>query len=178
MSEQTQMMSPINWQVATKQIGEKGLKTKLTLETQDLKYLEKELEIRFLREFICNLEIIPLAKNRFEVQGEMSADFEQSSAVSLNPLPISFHEEFASQFWPISQNDPVKSPELDLEYADEIIEFYEGETLNVGQLIYEQFVINLELFPRADGEVLEWEGDDQSEDKDPSPFDVLKNLKT
>ena len=178
MSEQTQMMSPINWQVATNQIGEKGIKKKFTLDNQDLEHLEQELEIRFLREFICNVKIIPLAKNRFEVQGEMAANFEQSSAVSLNPLPISLHEEFATQFWPISQNDPVKSPELDLEYADEIIEFYEGETLNVGQLIYEQFVISLELFPRADGEILEWEGNDNPQDSNASPFDVLKNLKT
>ena len=178
MSEQTQMMSPINWQVATNQVGEKGLKTKLTLEQKDLEHLEQELEISSLRTFICNVEIRPRAKNRYEVQGEMTADFEQSSAVSLNPLPIAFHQEFATQFWPISQNDPIKSPELDLEYADEIIEFYEGGTLNVGQLIYEQFVISLELFPRADGEVFEWEGDPvEASQTTTSPFAVLKELK-
>ncbi len=178
MSEQTQMMSPINWQVATNQIGEKGLKIKLILDRQDLEKLEKELEIRSLSTFICNIEIIPQAKNRYEIQAEMTADIEQYSAVSLKPLPTSFHQEFTTQFWPISQNDPAKSPELDLEYAEEIIEFYEGETLNVGQLIYEQFVISLELFPRAEGEVLQWQGDpSEASQSTTSPFAVLKELK-
>ena len=178
MSEQTQISGPIEWQVATHQIGEKGLKTKIILDPQQLEDLEQSLEIKDLTSFECRVEIAPLVKNRYIFQGKITANFQQSSAVSLKPLPIALNEDFSSQFWPSSQNDPVKSPELDLEYADEIIEFYENETLDVGQLIYEQFVISLELFPRADGEVLEWEGDAYEEDSEPSPFDVLKNLKT
>ena len=55
--------------------------------------------------------------------------------------------------------------------------FYEEEAFDVGQIIYENFIIAIEQFPKNEGEVFEWEGQETAEIEKPNPFAALKVLK-
>jgi uncharacterized metal-binding protein YceD (DUF177 family) len=180
MSKDTPKLHPVKERIALKEIGEEGYDFTISLNDAERRILEDILEIENLKSFKTKGKITPLRKNRFALKAEIKADFSQISSVSLKAVPKSMCELFKTEFWPESQNDPVVSPEMDLDYADEMIEFYDDNWLEIGQVIYEQFVIALEQFPRAEGEVFEWEGVmDGSEDSknEDNPFVVLKKLK-
>ncbi len=179
MTKDTPKLHPITRRIALKEIGEQGLEFTITLNDAERRILEEILEIEDLKSFKATAEISPLRKNRYALKAVIKATFSQISSVSLKAVPKTMNEDFNTEFWPEAQNDPVISPEMDLDYADEMIEFYEDNWLEVGQVIYEQFVIALEQFPRAEGEVFEWEGAIQSgEDAERSdnPFAILKKL--
>ena len=168
---------PIKLALSTKEIQKQGLKKQVTLDETQRQTLETSLEIRSFSHFIADLQIIPLPKERFQLQGNLIATFKQISALSLEPVEMQMNENFITQFWPIEQNNRSISPELDLDYADEMIEFYEGDTLDIGQVVYEYFVISLEQFPRAKGEKFDWETPDEASSSSQNPFEVLKVLK-
>lgn len=176
MTQTSDPKHAISWIVSLKDLSEGSVKKELELTKEQRRILSESLEISALDSFLCRLELIPLQKQRYKLVGQIFASFNQLSAISLNPIPMEMNELFTTEFWPASQNDPEKSPELEIDYADEVIEFYEGTTLDIGQVVYEQFVVSIDQYPRAEGEALE-PAIDPLEDSQESPFAVLKTLK-
>jgi uncharacterized metal-binding protein YceD (DUF177 family) len=167
----------IKKRVAIRDIGAEGRQITITLDDAERRTLEELLDIEDLTSFTAVADLRPLRKDRFAMEARIKANFSQISAISLKGVEKQMDEKFDTEFWPIAQADPEVSPELDIDYADEMVEFYENNWLEVGQVIYEQFVIALDLFPRAEGEVFDWEGPSNKDDVAPdNPFAVLKKL--
>lgn len=170
----------ISRRIALHEISEKGHEFSLNLDETARARLAEELDLVNFTAFTCKARLTPRHKQRFRMKAQITADFSQNSAISLEPVPIHMEEPFETEFWPEAQSDPAVSPELELDYADEMIEFYRGESLDVGQVIYEQFVIALEQFPRGEGEIFDWQGnpemDDDTAGGKENPFAVLKKL--
>ncbi len=177
MSVPEEFSQPIKLNVSIKDIGESGLEKTLILDEEQKSFFIKELELSAFDAFECFWQIIPLHKGRYCLKAEIKAELTQLSSLSLEPVKYLIEEGFKTEFWPIDQNDPVKSPELELDYVDEIIEFYEEETFDIGQIIYENFIIAIEQFPKNEGEVFEWETQETTEEEKPNPFAALKVLK-
>lgn len=177
MSISEEFTHPINLIIPIKDIGDAGKKGSLELNEEQKAFFINTLDLRAFDAFSCGWELKPLHKNRFSLKAEFKADVTQLSALSLEPVKCAINEVFKTEYWPIDQNDPLKSPELEIDYVDEIIEFYEGDEFDVGQLIYENFVIAIEQYPRKEGEVFEWQGDEAKDDEKPNPFAALKVLK-
>ena len=127
--------------------------------------------------FSCDWELKALHKNRYCLKANIKGEVTQVSALSLEPVKCVIDESFKTEFWPIDQNDPVKSPELEIDYVDEIIEFYDGDVFDVGQIIYENFIISFEQYPRNEGEVFDWQNEEIVGEEKPNPFAALKVLK-
>lgn len=170
----------ISRRIALHEIGEKGHEFTLTLEEPERARLAEELDLENFTSFSCKARLTPRHKQRFRMAATIIADFSQNSAISLEPVPIHMEEPFETEFWPEAQSNPAVSPELELDYADEMIEFYQGEILDIGQVIYEQFVIALEQFPRGQGEIFDWQASPgkggEAEAERENPFAVLKKL--
>lgn len=177
MSISEEFTLPINLIVPIKDIGEAGQKGSLELNEEQKAFFIKELDLKAFDAFSCEWELKPLHKNRYCLKANIKAEVTQLSTISLEPVKCEIDESFKTEYWPIDQNDPLKSPELEIDYVDEIIEFYEGDEFDVGQLIYENFVISFEQYPRKEGEVFEWQGDKATDDEKPNPFAALKVLK-
>lgn len=164
--------------IPVREIKSNPIEQKLALNQAELKELSNQLDLISIESLECDYKLRPTHKNRIEFIAQLKATLTQLSAVSLEPISKKIDENFTIHFWPSEQNDPETSPELDLEYAEETIEFYEGEHLDIGQIIYEQFVISLDLYPRAEGETFAWENADNTEREELHPFAALKKLKT
>lgn len=177
MSFPEEFSQPIQLLVPIVEIGESGLEKTLNLNDEQKSFFIKELELSAFDAFECKWQLKPLHKGRFCLNAVIKAEITQLSALSLEPVKCSIEESFKTEFWPIDQNDPEKSPELEIDYVDEIIEFYEEEAFDVGQIIYETFIIAIEQFPKNEGEVFEWEGQEAAEIEKPNPFAALKVLK-
>lgn len=170
-------IQPISIIIPLKDIGERGITRSFSLDEKDRAILASELELSDFSSFTCNWQLKGKHKNRYLLTGEIIASYIQQSAVTLEPLECEMNEQFSTEYWPVSQNDLQKSPELEIEYADEIIEFYEDEKLNIGQIIYEHFVIAIDQFPKREDEELDWQEGDNADNEKPNPFAVLKKLK-
>ncbi|GAA6212326.1 hypothetical protein NBRC116602_20670 [Hyphomicrobiales bacterium 4NK60-0047b] len=177
MSFSENFLGPINLVIPIKDIGDSGIERTLNLDDEQKAFFIKELGLSAFDAFKCQWQLKALHKNRYRLTAEINADITQLSALSLEPVKYEINENFKTEFWPIEQNDPDKSPELEIDYADEIIEFYEKEEFNIGQIIYENFVIAIEQFPRKEGEVFNWENNDTDDEEKPNPFAALKVLK-
>ena len=177
MNPLSEFTQPMDLVIPISEIGEGGIKRTLVL-TQDQKsVLLKELDMFAFESFQCEWQLKSLPRKRFHLKGLIIANLSQKSVLSLEPVVTNLNETFETEFWPVEQNNPDISPELDLEYADEIIEFYEGKSFDIGQVIYEHFVVSLEQFPKSEDESFEWEGEQSDDDAPPNPFAVLKKLK-
>lgn len=177
MNSPSEFTQPIDLVISIKDIGENGIGRNLVLTGAQKAILQKELDLFAFDHFECQWRIKPLHKKRFRLEGVITAELTQKSVLSLEPVATKLDEPFQTEFWPIEQNNPELSPELDIEYADEIIEFYEEKNFNIGQVIYEQFVVSLEQFPRSEGEAFNWDSQQSDDDAPPNPFAVLKKLK-
>lgn len=177
MTNSEKIAQPIVWMVSFKEIGDILLKHELVLDEAQCASLGALLDIESFSNFVCKLELAPLRRRRYRLKGQILANFSQASSISLKPLLVDMNEVFNTEFWPIDQNDPEKSPELELDYADEMIEFYEGSSLDVGRVVYEQFAVALDPHLSDEGEVFEWKGQAPLVEEKVNPFAVLKNLK-
>lgn len=178
MTELNEFTQPIDIVIPINEIGDRGIIRTLSLNDDQRAVLSKELDLSDFVAFSCEWELKALHKNRFRLMATIKAELTQPSAISLEPVECHIEESFKTEFWPLKQNDPVKSPELEIDYIDEIIEFYDNESFDIGQIIYENFVIALEQYPANEGEVFEWDGQTSEKDEKTNPFAALKVLKS
>jgi uncharacterized metal-binding protein YceD (DUF177 family) len=177
MSFTENFLGPINLVIPIKDIGDSGIERTLELDEAQKTFFIKELDLSAFDAFECHWQLKALHKNRYRLTAEINAEITQLSALSLEPVKCKINESFKTEFWPSNQNDPDKSPELEIDFIDEIIEFYEKEEFNIGQIIYENFMIAIEQFPKKEGEVFEWENNETADEEKPNPFAALKVLK-
>ena len=177
MSIREEFTLPIQLLVPIKDIGEAGVSGTITLNEDQKAFFIDDLDLSAFDAFLCEWELKPLHKNRYCLKACIKAEVTQLSSLSLKPVKCDIDESFKTEFWPIEQNDPVRSPELEIDYVDEIIEFYESDVFDIGQLIYENFIISIEQYPRNEGEVFDWQSEEITENEKPNPFAALKVLK-
>lgn len=169
-------IKPLTRRVALTEVGSE-LSLTLTLSERQCEKLAEILDLPSLTSFEATADITPRAKRRFHMKALIRADFTQISSVSLEPIPLKMDESFETIFWPEQQNTTENAEELELDYEEDMVEFYENEKLEIGQVIYEQFVVALDQFPRGKGEVFEWHDPTDDDSENENPFAILKNLK-
>jgi uncharacterized metal-binding protein YceD (DUF177 family) len=119
------------------------------------------------------------------LRATITADVVQTCVVTLDPVPVHLQVGFEILF------SPVDMDEVDVQVTpddDEAPEPLEGDTIDVGEVVAQQFGINLDPYPRrpdvvfsseetSDGNRIMVEGDTGSTAQE-SPFAVLLNLKS
>jgi hypothetical protein len=112
-----------------------------------------------------------------EIRGSWRASIEQTCGVTLEPLPSELGGEFAVHVVPSgSPNAPAPAEDVepvDLE-AEDPPDVLEGDEIDLGAYLVEHLALQIDPFPRKPGVVFEAPDEPQP----PSPFEVLRNLKT
>ena len=175
MTEKTTTEQPINQRIPLKEIGE-GVRSQLILTSTECDELAKTLDVLKLAGFRCETKLNPKAGKKFRLEGKIYANYQRQSALSLEPVDLVIEEKFFAEFHPLHQKKCQQTDELDLEFEEDMVEYYEGDSLNIGQVIYEQLVISLEEFPKKAGETFQWT-DEAAGAKD-NPFAKLSALKS
>lgn len=119
---------------------------------------------------------IPWRRGGVEIRGEIEAQVEQVSVVSLETFAARVSEPVVRYYQ--AENAPGHRPGvLGVESLDDEPDVISGGAIDLGELAAETLALALDPYPRKPGEVFVLDGGDAAEDRAESPFGVLSRLK-
>ena len=120
------------------------------------------------------------------VEGKLSAQATQACIVTLEPVDEKIDDDFRVIFAQRPDEAPDHEPAGE-DYAEpqELVEPLEGDSIDLGEVLAQQFALSLNPYPRAEGAELPEEGftadaadNDEEGGESANPFAVLKQLKS
>jgi uncharacterized metal-binding protein YceD (DUF177 family) len=179
LPQQTSTALPaLQWDVDNTDVPANGMEvTKIATET------ERAALAQALRILSCDLltakyRVRRLAGDAYGVRGKFTADVVQACIVTLAPVLETVSVAFAVEFHPSDTAKTAAEGAVDLD--DEVeIEPFDGKTLAIGRVIFEELVAALNPYPRRPG--AEYAAPATAEraaaDAKANPFAVLAKLK-
>jgi uncharacterized metal-binding protein YceD (DUF177 family) len=145
-----------------------GSHEKLVADAKECQALAKRLQISALHSLTAELKTKPWRGGGLKVSGELKADLDQESVVSLEVFRTTVVYNVERYFL----NVP---PSADIE-AEEDIDPIENGIINLGEVVAETLALELDPYPRKPGESFESAEieTDAPEPEKPNPFNVLR----
>ncbi len=174
--------SPISFLVNILRLPSKGLPVRIDPDADQraaLAALHGLLEVKSLS---AELLVQNWKRDGVRITGYLAADIVQACAVTLDPLDASIHEEISALFVPegskLARPDVLENGEMVLDAdGEDCPEPFVGDTIDVGQLVEEFFVLGIDPYPRKPGaQHLAPASDDDDEERGPL-YDQLRALK-
>lgn len=172
---------PIRHDIILAEIPNEGRHASIAASEAELSALAEFAEIEAVTRFAAELDVKPWGRHGFVVTGTVSADVVQTCVVTLEPVENTVAEEIEVKLAPASDIERYKLKlnaqgeiEIDSE-ADDVPDFFDGPTVDLGAIAVEFFVLGLDPYPRKEGAIFE-----APEDPDAaalSPFAKLLALK-
>lgn len=113
-----------------------------TYEPSQFPDADEEYRVRGAVRLVCEVE---KAEVRVRLAGRVTAMLELTCSRCLEPLPWPIDAAFDLTYLPQAQN--VGEGEIEIEEDDLATAFYEGEAIDLGQLMREQFYLSLPMKP-------------------------------
>jgi uncharacterized metal-binding protein YceD (DUF177 family) len=129
--------------------------------------------------FAATVALLPGPRGSIEVEGRVVADIVQTCVVSLVPVTQHIDEAFRVRFIRPSDAPPAPKPgaEVVIDPAmPDPPEILEGQTIDVGAVAEEAFVLAIDPYPRAPGATLPSEATAPLGGAADSPFAALAGL--
>jgi uncharacterized metal-binding protein YceD (DUF177 family) len=169
----------LSWPVDVAEIGEGGLVRNFAADAGERQALASTLGLRDLRALTADVMLTQAGRSAIVVDGRLHADIVQTCVVSLVPVEQSIDEPISIRFVRAAdQPTPKPGGEVHLDAADiDPPEILRGPTIDLGPVLYEQFVLAIDPYPRAPGAELPAEAGDPGGTSGDSPFAVLAGLK-
>ncbi|WP_295966777.1 DUF177 domain-containing protein [uncultured Bartonella sp.] len=182
-NDQHIMKFAIHYPVNVRSLPVKGVRIKIEADEKERLKLKENHGLLGVDSFRADVHISPWKKRGVRVKGKFEAEVVQACVVTLEPLHKHVEEEVESVFVP-EGSKLVKYEELentgevfvDAEGPDTPEVFY-GDTIDVGAFLEEFFELSLDPYPRKEGVHGDYIEDMEKEEKQSSPFAVLKQLK-
>jgi uncharacterized metal-binding protein YceD (DUF177 family) len=149
-------------------VAKLGSHEKLNADNRECVALAKRLLIPAIHSLTAELKAKPWRGGGLKITGELRADLEQESVVSL--------EVFRSKLvFPVERYFLNVPPNADIE-SDEDIDPIEQGIVDLGEVVAETLALELDPYPRKPGESFQSaEPEDvQIEPEKPNPFNVLR----
>ena len=167
-------MSPdLAWseRIRLDRIGQ-GLTRHLEADAEARARVAKALDLADLSRLEADIEVRPAGAG-WRLSGKVTADLVQTCGITLEPLPSQANAEFSVDFVEASEFEPQEDDvEFDLEISDGP-DILEDGGIDLAAYVVEHLALSIDPWPRKPGAVFEApEGPPE-----PSPFDVLKDLK-
>jgi uncharacterized metal-binding protein YceD (DUF177 family) len=137
--------------------------------------LAKRFELPAIESLRASGTLKRLRGGRVRLRAALRADVTQTCVVSLDPIDNRIEEDLEILF------EPARGRSDDSEIAfdpDSDREPLIGDSLDVGEVVAEEFALALDPYPRKPGIALEIEGDEKAENQGQGgPFEALAALK-
>jgi uncharacterized metal-binding protein YceD (DUF177 family) len=162
-------------------LGNTPQKQQIVADAAERAALQQQFELLALDSFEADLVIAPWGQLGVKVDGRLRADLVQACVVTLQPVPSHMDHRFSLSFLPADAiaADPktVAEAEVIVIYDEEDPpEPLEGNSIDLGPILAEQFALALDPYPRAPGATLVNDGDEDV-DNAASPFAALSKLR-
>ena len=161
----------------------RGMPVSVDATARERAWLAQAAGAESVESFKAELTVKRWQRDGVRLSGKLRAGLTQACIVTLEPVESRIEESVDRTFVPSTSKlaKPRLNSEgewlLDAEGSDPP-DVLESDTLDIWEILLEQFLLAVEPFPRAEGAIFEQAGElPEKEDSKPSPFAVLGKLK-
>ncbi len=143
----------------------------------ELKYIAEIMQVPAINKFVAEINVRLLKKEHLVlVFGNVDADVEQISVISLEKFVHPYHADFELKYNTKMTHKDIK--DIDFDINDEILDILNNGQIDLAAISMEQLALVLDDFPRQEGEKFVFESEfDEETSLATNPFSVLKKLK-
>jgi uncharacterized metal-binding protein YceD (DUF177 family) len=183
MTREPDTRPPFSYRIKVGHVSHNALEVRVEADARERKALAELWDILGVEVLTAELKIRRWKKDGVKVMGSVHAEVTQACVVTLDPVPQVIDEAIEEIFVPegsalarIPANDAgeiVVDPD-----GPDLPESFTGDEIDVGAFVAEMAAMALDPYPRKPD--VEFGGHiegDAVDDRKPSPFAVLKNLK-
>ena len=163
------------WSHATTDVPAGGLSRQYEASETERSALANALGIREIGKLVADYTINSIAGGGWRLKGTVSAEVVQACVVSLESVPQSLVDDFDVEFWPHGKCDEFGEEKSVLQGPD--VETLEGETIDVGRIVFETLSAGLDPYPRKSGVDFDWQDKAALRSQVGGPFAGLSRLK-
>lgn len=173
MTEKPEFFRPL----AVRRIGTLGTDMTVEATPDECKRVAKRLGLQDVAMLRCRYRLKDDGRGMVTAEGALAVRFTQTCVVSMEAFEDMMAGSFVVRFIPAAQFVEADAPDMDA--IDEIP--YEGQDIDLGEAVVEQFALDLEPYPHApdvvlppglimDEEEVERQGLEEEPEKKASPF--------
>ena len=168
----------LDWTHVAASIPEHGIDIERRAAAGQLNALVQELGLLSCEGLAVRYTLKPLGERSYLLSGAVSADLVQACIVTLDPVAQHFEEAFRIEIRP--PDEAAEATEREHEVLSETdIESFEGETIDVGRIVFGLLSTGLDPYPRKAGAEFRWSDPKADADKAAGgPFAALAKLKS
>ncbi len=171
------MQKNFSYPIKIEDLKQSDYKYELKADAEELEDITQVLQVEKVHEFEAEIFLkLTNRTNNLRVWGRVNAKIELKSVITLNNFIKDYEVPFELNFDTRATYNDIKELECNIE--DEVPDIIENGCINLADIAIEQVALNLEDYPRAEGEI--FDGSlycDIEEPKKENPFAVLKKLK-
>ncbi len=170
------MQKNFSYPLKLEDIKQSVQKYKLKASKEDLAYIAEVMKVPAVKSFTSEINVQLHGKERIiNVWGTIHAEIEHVSVISLECFVRPYDIDFAMKFDTSSQS-AKQVAEFDIE--DEIVDSLKDGGIDLGAIALEQLALELDDFPRQEGEVFNFKSEfDEETTANANPFSILKKIK-
>lgn len=171
------MQKNFSYPIKIEDLKQSDYKYELTADSAELEDITQILQVEKVHEFKAEIFLkLNNRANNLRVWGNVFAKIELKSVITLDNFIKNYNVPFEMNFDTRATYNDIKELECNIE--DEVPDIIENGCINLADIAIEQIALNLEDYPRAEGEVFDGAlYGDSEEPKKENPFAVLAKLK-
>lgn len=171
------MQKNFSYPIKIEDLKQSDYKYELTADSAELEDITQILQVEKVHEFKAEIFLkLNNRANNLRVWGNVFAKIELKSVITLDNFIKNYNVPFELNFDTRATYNDIK--ELKCNIEDEVPDIIENGCINLADIAIEQIALNLEDYPRAEGEVFDGAlYGDSEEPKKENPFAVLAKLK-
>lgn len=171
------MQKNFSYPIKIEDLKQSDYKYELTADSAELEDITQILQVEKVHEFKAEIFLkLNNRANNLRVWGNVFAKIERKSVITLDNFIKNYNVPFELNFDTRATYNDIKELECNIE--DEVPDIIENGCINLADIAIEQIALNLEDYPRAEGEVFDGAlYGDSEEPKKENPFAVLAKLK-
>ena len=171
------MQKNFSYPVKTDELNQNQYKYVIHADKDELEDITRILQEESVRRFHAEVYLKKFPKeNLLKVWGTVEARIELKSVISLENFFNNMKVPFELNFDTVATYQDIRNADTGIN--DDVPDIIINNTINLADICIEQIALNLDDYPRAEGEKFDYSQYDNSEpEKKENPFAVLKKLK-
>ncbi len=172
------LLTQKEWRLSASKVGGKPVTGEIVATATERASLAKALELLSVDELIASYKAKATGRDRYALQGRLTANVTQACVVSGRPVEATIDEDFAVDLWPAEDIAAVGGEAETLDpFSADPPEPLDGDNIDIGSIVYQCFAVALDPYPRHPDSSDATAAIAEVSTNPPSPFAVLEGLK-
>lgn len=165
-------MADLNWTYVARTVPAEGLSVTRTADADERAAISVAFDLFSCERLEVRFVVRPQPQGRYRVTGSLEANFTQSCVATLEPIQQRLRTDFSRELWP-AEALPTAT-EAEIETLEDEPDAIENGMIDIGRIVVEELVDQIDPYPRRPGATAEWREEDAPEKN--NPFAGLREL--